>query len=221
MKINKLIIIVTVFMSILLGLSLKMNVETEDLESEFIGANKNKELAIVNEQIRVNKEIIADLNEKARQLKSLQSPEVMEEHLRSERDSYQKLACETDLAGQGVEIILEDSKDTLFENTNFGIVHDIDIINIVNDLKSNGAEAISINDIRLIETTDVKCGGPVVRIDGVPKAVPFVIRAIGDAEKLYAGLYDISGYLKLLEDVYSIKVEIKKSDEIFIPKKVR
>ena len=221
MKINKLIIIVTVFMSILLGLSLKMNVETEDLESEFIGANKNKELAIVNEQIRVNKEIIADLNEKARQLKSLQSPEVMEEHLRSERDSYQKLACETDLTGQGVEIILEDSKDTLFQNTNFGIVHDIDITNIVNDLKSNGAEAISINDIRLIETTDVKCGGPVVRIDGVPKAVPFVIRAIGDAEKLYAGLYDTSGYLKLLEDVYSIKVEIKKSDEIFIPKKVR
>ena len=221
MKINKLIIIVTVFMSILFGLSLKMNVETEDLDSEFIGANKNKELAIVNEQIRVNKEIIADLNEKARQLKGLKSPEVMEEHLRYERDSYQKLACETDLTGQGVEIILEDSKDTLFENTNFGIVHDIDIINIVNDLKSNGAEAISINDIRLIETTDVKCGGPVVRIDGVPKAVPFVIRAIGDAEKLYAGLYDTSGYLKLLEEVYSIKVEIKKSDEIFIPKKVR
>ena len=88
-------------------------------------------------------------------------------------------------------------------------------------MRTNGAEAISINDIRVIETTDVKCGGPVVRIDGVPKAVPFVIRAIGDAEKLYAGLYDTNGYLKLLEEVYSIKVEIKKSDEILIPKKVR
>ena len=100
-------------------------------------------------------------------------------------------------------------------------MHDIDIINIINDLKSNGAEAISINDIRVIETTDVKCGGPIVRIDGVPKAVPFVIRAIGVAEKLYAGLYDTNGYLKLLEEVYSIRVEINRSDEIFIPKKVR
>nr|WP_075573855.1 DUF881 domain-containing protein [Ezakiella massiliensis] len=221
MKINKSIIIVTVFMSILFGLSLKMDVETEDLDKEFVGENKNKELAIVNEQIRVNKEIISDLNEKVLSLKSLQSPEVMEDHLKHERDKYQELACKTDLTGQGLEIILEDSKDSVFQNTNFGIVHDIDIINIINDLRSNGAEAISINDIRVIETTDVKCGGPVVRIDGVPKAVPFVIRAIGDAEKLYAGLYDTNGYLKLLEEVYSIKVEIKKSDEILIPKKVR
>ena len=221
MKVNKSIIIVTVFMSILFGMSLKMDVETEDLEKQFLGENKNKELAIVNEQLRVNKEIISDLNEKILQLNSLQSPEVMEDHLRQERDNIQKLACETDLSGQGVQILLQDSKDSVFENTNFGIVHDIDIINIINDLRSNGAEAISINDIRVIETTDVKCGGPVVRIDGVPKAVPFVIRAIGDKEKLYAGLYDVNGYLKLLEDVYSISVEIKKSDEIFIPKKVR
>ena len=60
-------------------------------------------------------------------------------------------ACATALAGEGVIIKMEDStRDAKAgENPNLYVIHDDDILRVVNELRAAGAEAISINEQRL------------------------------------------------------------------------
>lgn len=69
----------------------------------------------------------------------------------------------TNLKGQGVEITLKDdpnaTRETIgvFDDISNHIVHDADLRAIVNELKNAGAEAISINEQRLVNTTAITC----------------------------------------------------------------
>ena len=124
----------------------------------------------------------------------------------------------TDVTGPGVIITLSDSKkDTsTVLNPSSLLVHDVDILSVVNELKNAGAEAISINDQRLVTTTSISCGGNIIDINGEKVGAPFVIKAIGLPEQL-AGLSRPGGYLEILKDA-SVGAELKKSNNITIPK---
>ncbi|MPN08316.1 hypothetical protein SDC9_155598 [bioreactor metagenome] len=59
---------------------------------------------------------------------------------------------------------------------------------MVNALFAGGAEAMTIQDQRVIATTAVKCVGNTVVLHGVPYAPPYVITAIGNQSALEAAL---------------------------------
>ncbi len=125
----------------------------------------------------------------------------------------------TDVKGPGVTITLTDSKidpETVL-NPNALLLHDMDILSIVNELRNTGAEAISINDQRVITTTSIKCGGAIININGERIGAPFIIKAIGLPENL-ANLDRPGGYLDNLREKYQIGAELKKSNNITIPK---
>lgn len=124
----------------------------------------------------------------------------------------------TDVHGSGVIITVADSDidSASVLNTSDLLIHDIDILKIVNELKNAGAEAISINDQRVIFTTSIVCGGNIININGERVGSPFEIKAIGSPEVL-ANLSRPGGYLKNLED-RKIKVNLKKSNDISILK---
>ena len=69
----------------------------------------------------------------------------------------------TNLEGQGIEITLKDdpnaTRETIgvYDDITYHIVHDADLRAIVNELKNAGAEAISINGQRLVNTTAITC----------------------------------------------------------------
>lgn len=66
----------------------------------------------------------------------------------------------TNLVGQGIEITVKDSNPANigpFDDISDLIVHDADLRRIVNDLKNAGAEAISINGQRLVNSTAITC----------------------------------------------------------------
>ena len=67
----------------------------------------------------------------------------------------------TNLEGTGVEITVKDDPQAtnigIFEDISDHIVHDADLRALVNDLKNAGAEAISINGQRLVNTTAITC----------------------------------------------------------------
>ena len=107
----------------------------------------------------------------------------------------------TDVKGPGVTITLTDSKidpETVL-NPNALLLHDMDILSIVNELRNTGAEAISINDQRVITTTSIKCGGAIININGERIGAPFIIKAIGLPENL-ANLDRPGGYLDNLRE---------------------
>ena len=124
----------------------------------------------------------------------------------------------TEVTGPGVIITLSDSKNDASSvlNPSTLLVHDVDILGVVNELKNAGAEAISINEQRIVPTTSISCGGNIIDINGEKVGAPFVIKAIGLPEQL-AGLSRPGGYLEILEWA-SIGVDLKKSNNITIPK---
>lgn len=124
----------------------------------------------------------------------------------------------TEVTGPGVIVTLSDSKRDASSvlNANSLIVHDGDILSVINELKNAGAEAISINDQRLVPTSSIVCGGNIIQINGEKIGAPFVIKAIGLPEQL-AALERPGGYLEILKG-YSIEVYFKKSNNITIPK---
>ena len=127
----------------------------------------------------------------------------------------------SDVTGEGVEITLQDNQDVTTETAtndiSYYVVHDIDILSVVNELKNAGAEAISINGERIINTTSITCAGNVAQINGEKVGAPFIIRAIGDSETLYEALNRPGGYIELLNDS-GIVSNIKKSNNISIQK---
>lgn len=156
------------------------------------------------------KELHAFLNIK----KPEKSSELLNEILlrRKMQAGYQKLQ------GKGVIIELMDSEEEAGdgENPNNLLIHDQDILILLNDLKVAGAEALSVNGQRIVARSEIKCSGATITINGTTYGQPFVIKAIGDPKQLEAAVLSPDSYGDILQQLYHIrlKIEIKDSIEI-------
>lgn len=88
---------------------------------------------------------------------------------------------------------------------------------MLNELKNAGAQAISVNDQRITNSTYIYCDGSVILIDGVKIGNPFTIKAIGDSETIYGAVMRTKGYISVLTDD-GIEIDVQKSDNISIGK---
>lgn len=125
----------------------------------------------------------------------------------------------TEVTGPGVIFTVADSDidPNTVADSSYLLVHDSDILKIVNELKNAGAEAISINEQRIILTSSIICGGNIININGEKTGSPFEIKAIGSPEAL-ANLSRPGGTLSILKD-RGVKVsDLKKINNITIPK---
>lgn len=129
-----------------------------------------------------------------------------------------KMIGMTEVTGPGVIVTLSDSKKDVNTALNISdlLVHDADILSVINELKNAGAEAISINDQRLVSTSSIACGGNIIQINEEKIGAPFIIKAIGLPEQL-AALSRPGGYLEILKKA-TVGVDLKKSNNITIPK---
>lgn len=120
----------------------------------------------------------------------------------------------TDVKGEGIIIKLDDSKDVEDDEINVSkyLVHEQDILNVVNELFNAGAEAISINEHRVISTTAIRCDGNIIRVNGQIITVPITIKAIC-SKAIRNTLTRPKGYIDLMVNE-GVFVEIKTSDDI-------
>jgi uncharacterized protein YlxW (UPF0749 family) len=107
-------------------------------------------------------------------------------------DSLQEMktfAGLTEVDGPGVVVTLKDSpKATNSIGGGDDIIHDIDVLKVVNELWAAGAEAISVNKHRVVGSSSFRCVGPVIHVDNVPISSPVRIQAIGDPDTLSGAL---------------------------------
>jgi len=139
--------------------------------------------------------------------------------VKQELDAARKDAGLTEMQGSGVEVTLNDSSNVLQpgENPNFYVLHDSDVLSILNELKAAGAKAISINDQRLITSSEVRCIGPTILVNKNQRlSPPFVIYALGNPETLQNALKMKGGVVESLQ-IWGIQVNVKKVDKIVIP----
>ena len=127
-------------------------------------------------------------------------------------------ACTTALQGEGIIVKMDDSTRVAKsgENPNVYLIHDDDILRVVNELRAAGAEAISINGQRLIATSEVRCAGPTLSVNNVRSAPPYEIRAIGEKKSLENSIKMRGGVAETLK-VWGIQLEVTTADDVYIP----
>lgn len=143
--------------------------------------------------------------------------------IKSEMDNAKVLAGLAEVEGQGVVVILDDTaaltqiaKDAGYFDPNAYIIHDSDLVMIVNELLSAGAEAISINGQRITGLTSIRCTGPQVIINGIRTVAPFKIVAIGESTTLKGALSLRGGIIDSIK-ADNIDVKIETSGDIIVP----
>lgn len=130
----------------------------------------------------------------------------------------------TDVIGEGVVVTLEDNdippdyydEDDVYD----GKINVYDILQLINELKLAGAEAISINDIRVVDKTDIALVmDTYIVVDGVRITSPYEVKAIGNQTALESGLMQKdSGYMDRIINAEDKKATVQRENQIEIYK---
>lgn len=127
------------------------------------------------------------------------------------------LAGLVEVEGSGVTITVKDStlKNTIGDASAY-VIHDSDLLMIINELCDAGAEAISLNGERIVSTTEIRCAGSTVSVNNSRYAQPFVINAIGDPVNLENALLMRDGVYDTLT-TWGLEINIKKVSNVVVP----
>ena len=98
----------------------------------------------------------------------------------------------------------------------FQSVHYDDLLRLINELNAAGAEAIAINNERVISTTEIRNAGDYIVINTNRHSAPFEIKAIGNPDNLEAALKLLGGVVDNLSQI--LDISIKTEERITIPK---
>lgn len=95
------------------------------------------------------------------------------------------------VSGSGVQITLSDApagQVPAGATPDDLVIHQQDIEDTMNALWSGGAEAMTVQGVRVTDRTVIRCIGNVILVDGTSFSPPYVIQAIGDPAALHAAV---------------------------------
>lgn len=142
-----------------------------------------------------------------------QSNEETEKIVEQELEQVDLTLGKTDVQGEGIEVTLKDT-----ENEEVARINADDLLIIVNSLKMAGAEAISINEQRIINMSDiVDINDSFIKINGQRILAPYVIKAIGNSSYLETALTGNGGHVDEMKKIGQ-NVSIQKLDKVKILK---
>lgn len=148
---------------------------------------------LVRSQSSTNQDMAAELSRLRGEVDELAAKADPNTDYEPELTQAAQLANLTPVSGPAVQVTLTDAPLEVQPEGVAGdllVVHQQDIQAVVNALWAGGAEAITIQGVRVISTTGIKCVGNSVVLQGVPYAPPYVITAIGDQSRLEESLLD-------------------------------
>ncbi len=155
-------------------------------------ASRNTDLIdLVTGQAQRNQEQAKELAEVRSEVDRLSRSKGGDSTLESQVQAASRQAGLTAVKGPAVAVTLTDAPADVNPegvDQDLLVVHQQDIQAVVNAFWRGGAEAMTIQGVRVISTTGVKCVGNTVVLHGVPYAPPYRIVAIGDRTKLAAAL---------------------------------
>jgi len=210
----------------LLGLVISMQLKSVRESNQLKNIEKARAIELasqINQLSQENSDLkkqIYDLEKKVKEYQdSAASISKTTDLLKSELDSTKILAGLVDVEGPGLIITLDDSKAPADPNAdpNTFLLHDSDILQVINELRAAGAEAISINDQRILATTEIRCAGPTVSINNTRYSAPYIVKAIGDPKILKNSLTMRGGIIDLLKQ-FQIEVKIEEANKIVVPR---
>lgn len=186
-------------------------------------AKNNPNIVIEIQQLKKEKEELEKkINDLQSKIQGYEDETVgrnkMMQQLKDELDETRLILGETDVEGEGYIIYITPRSDIFNVGYEMTPINDRDLLYIINELYAVGAEAISINDIRLTVNSGIRTAGNAIRI-GNDKISPFervTIKVIGNKENIKGALEFPGNIPETLNNTCDIKWEPK--DDLFIKK---
>ncbi|MBR7163533.1 MAG: DUF881 domain-containing protein [Clostridia bacterium] len=189
------------------------NMRVDELASELKKERETND--DLNKQIEAYKNDIAQYRADAEQSSGYSN------FLSDQLKRAELMAGFVDVKGPGITITLSDMDNRKAQgnllSSNDTLIHDEDLRRVINELCAAGAEAICVNDSRIISTSAIRCVGPTILVNDTKMAPPYVIKAIGKTNQLEAAMNLNGGVIDNLE-IWGFTVQITKSSELIIPK---
>lgn len=208
-----------IIVSITIGLMSFMMIYVMLIQFNIVKENDSEEIELMRETEL--KETLANYKEKyeetKKQLEEVQTKiEEYRQDERSEEDAVALLEEEvkqanmllgnTNVKGEG--IIIKMNNNIRNDEMESSIIKTADLLDLVNELKIAGAEAISINGERIVAKSDIFDVGNFIYINGQRTTAPYEIKAIGDRKYLQSALSVKGGYIdKYTSGEYMINLE--------------
>ena len=153
---------------------------------------------------------IKNLENAAQDLRRGNESAVVEE-MQRRADALTVLAGTTGVTGPGLELIVADPEI---------MVSSIVFFDLINELRDAGAEAISVNDARVVANTGISEVVPGLQVGAKIVSPPYKILAIGDPSTLATALKIPGGVLEVLRAAGAITT-VREKDSVFIEATVR
>jgi len=215
MKRDKVVIIITIsIMSIILAsimfAQFKVVNEVNIAQIEYMSEQELKQSHIEwKEKYELIQEKIKDTNKKiAEYEEKTENNEEAKELVKKELTEAKNTFGITNVEGEGIIVTLKDTDERSYDYK--------DLLLLVNELRIAGAKAISINEQRVVNTTDiVNVAYRYIMVNKDRISSPYVIKAIGDKTYLKSAITIKNGYVDLKEkDGYDISIQEKSNIKI-------
>lgn len=117
--------------------------------------------------------------------------------------------------GAGVRVVVDNSADGKPE----GEVLDTDLQQLVNGLWQAGAQAVAVNGQRLTTLSAIRTAGQAITVNYRSLSPPYVVSAIGDGDRLPAGLLETAAGQTFadLRNNFGVRFEVEARDELSLP----
>lgn len=214
---KKSIYVSIVTVSLILGLMISFQFRSNSSIAGGIPTERYQELTIEKKQVETDlahlEEEIGDLTAKIEEARKgrTEAADVLE----SELNKIKLYAGLTPVVGPGVEIIMENPSDSQ-GGAGFYNIRDEDLLKVVNDLRGAGAEAISINDQRILATSEVRQAGNHINVNLIRLSPPYRVAAIGNPGTLKSSLEIKGGLVEYLAANGTV-VEVRQPDRVEVP----
>ena len=207
---------------IIIGLMLVIQYKSVSQLGGFVSTTRAQELAGQLNEVKKEKEsLTSKISELEKEIVEYEDQLVQDnkfaENLRTNTQKSQMIAGLLDVKGPGIVISLDYTPLDGEEGFDPFLVYPEYLLLLLNELNSSGAEAISINEQRIISTSEIRLAGNHIVINGEKFSRPFVFKIIGDGQTLQSAIQLRGGIVELLNSNY-IQVTIKREDEILISK---
>lgn len=216
--------------TILIGFFIVINIDINNTNS-FLKMNSKEYKNAIEERNKLYDEITAlsednyDLLKKIYQLNVDDNKDNQKviKHMQEQLEEYNLLSGVVEAKGPGVVLTISDGSYDIYsdsqEEVNRKTLHSADAALILNELRTAGAEAIAINNYRVLNNTGVVCAWAFIRFEenkNEMEGAPFHFYAIGNPEQIEAALFAEGSHLNELV-LRKLNVTLNKYDEMELP----
>ncbi|MFG2117438.1 DUF881 domain-containing protein [Streptomyces sp. NPDC048718] len=202
--------LVVALLLFVLGLGLAIQVRSTSDNSALRGARQEDLVRILDELDDRTQRLEDEKTRLEKQRSELESSSDQAEEARKQTREKERqlgiLAGTVAAEGPGITLTITDAS---------GAVESDMLLDAIQELRAAGAEAIQVNEVRVVADSYFSGSGRDMRIDGTPTAAPYVFKVIGKPEDLEPALNIPGGIVQTLEKEQATAT-VERSEKIVV-----